>query len=255
MSSWLERSGFALGRALRSFRSGSSTSISTPAVSASTPRVSAEWDPTRASSNLDVFDLSDAELAERQITVTPMGNLELPTGEIIACDPLVTGTDRPALSRKIKPGHYPVSLLETQGRVAAAVLRFRAGTPVRWELATLPDQDTSTLKNDEAFGYPVDTGLGSFMDKTAMVLMSQQQDKLEAKQNYYDDVLAVEFESNQDRLMHHPVAGNPLNIAMFSSGWGDGIYSSFWGLDAAGTPLLLMTDFDVLENADGRESD
>jgi hypothetical protein len=216
--------------------------------------VSAEWDPAQASSNLGIFDLSEAHMTERKIAVTPIGELDLPTGEIIACDPLTTGTDWPTLSRKVKPGRYPVSLLEAQGRVAAAILRFRSGTPVRWELATLPGQDTSTLEGDQVFGYPVDTGLGSFMDKKAMVLMSEQQDKLETEQNYYDDVLAVEFESNQDRLMHHPVAGNPLNIAMFSSGWGDGIYPSFWGLNAAGEPLLLMTDFEVLENADGRES-
>lgn len=214
----------------------------------------AQWDPSQASSNLGVFALSDAELAERQITVTPIGDLELPTGEIIVCDPLITGTEMPALSRKVKAGRYPVSLLEAQGRVAVAVLRFRPGTPVRWELATLPGQDVATLKGDEIFGYPVDAGLGSFMDKTAMVLMSEQQSKLQADQNYYDDVLAAEFAPNQDRfVMHRPVAGNPLNIAMFWSGWGDGFYPSFWGLDAAGEPLLLTTDFGVLEDADGRE--
>ncbi|UVK47844.1 DUF4241 domain-containing protein [Mesorhizobium sp. AR07] len=217
--------------------------------------LAADWDANKVSSNLGVFALSDAELAERKITVTPIGELELPTGQIIACDPLTTGTDWPALSRTIKPGHYPVSLLEAQGRVAAAILRFRPGKPVRWELATVPGQDVSTLKDDEMFGYPVDAGLGSFMDKTAMALMSEQQDKLKAEQNYYDDVLAAEFAPNQDRfVLHHPVAGNPLNIAMFWSGWGDGFYPSFWGLDAAGEPLLLMTDFGVLENADGRES-
>jgi len=253
MSGWVEQLGFTLGRALRMLRREPWTSMST---STSTPKVamSTEWNPAQASSNLDVFDLSEAQMAEREITVTVIGELDLPTGEIIACDPLTTGSDWPALSRKVEPGHYPVSLLEAQGRVAAAILRFRSGTPVRWELAILPGQDTSTLEGDKVFGYPVDTGLGSFMDKTAMVLMTEQQDKLEAGQNYYDDVLAVEFEANQDRLMHHPVAGNPLNIAMFSSGWGDGIYPSFWGLDSAGEPLLLMTDFEVLENADGRES-
>ncbi|MGX7875764.1 DUF4241 domain-containing protein [Mesorhizobium sp. ORM6] len=248
MSGWVEQLGFRLGRALRMLRREPWTSMSTLAVSA-------EWDPAQASSNLGVFDLSEAQMTEREITVTVIGELDLPTGEIIACDPLTTGADWPTLSRKVKPGRYPVSLLEAQGRVAAAILRFRSGKPVRWELATLPDQDTSNLKDDEIFGYPVDTGLGSFMDKTAIMLMSERQDKLEAKQNYYDDVLAMEFESSQDKLMHHPVAGNPLNIAMFSSGWGDGVYPSFWGLDATGAPLLLMTDFDVLENADGRESE
>lgn len=251
MGGWVEQLGFRLGRALRMLRREPWTSMST-----STLAVSAEWDPAEASSNLGVFDLSEAQLAEREITVTPIGELELPTGEIIACDPLTSDVETPALSRRVKPGRYPVSLLEAQGRVSLAVLRFGPGKPARWELATIAGEDVAALEGDEVYGYSVDAGLGSFMDKTAMVLMSEQQDKLDANQNYYDDVVAAEFAPNQDRfVMHRPVAGNPLNIAMFSSGWGDGSYPSFWGLDAAGEPVLLMTDFDVLENADGRESE
>jgi hypothetical protein len=213
--------------------------------------LAADWDVSQVSSNLGVFVLSDAEMAERQITVTPIGDLDLPTGAIIACDPLVSD---PTLSRKVEPGRYPVSLLEAPGRVATAVLRFSPGAPVRWELATVPGEDVAALKGDEVYGYPVDAGLASFMDKTAIVLMSDEQDKLNYG-DYYGEVLAAEFAPNQDRfVLHHTVAGNPLNIAMFGSGWGDGSYSSFWGLDAAGEPPLLRTDFGVLENADGRET-
>jgi hypothetical protein len=35
-------------------------------------------------------------------------------------------------------------------------------------------------------------------------------------------------------------------IAMFQSGWGDGFYASYWGLDARGEPVCLVTDFSVL---------
>lgn len=249
-----ERLGAILRRTTRGLRRGIllfGFSTAVPSLA-----LAADWDPATASSNFGVFALSDTQLAERKITVTPIGELELPTGEIIACDPLITNEDWPALERKVKPGRYPVTLFEAQGRVAAAFLRFRPGVPVRWELAILPGQDVSTLNGDEIFGYPVDAGLGSFMDKAAMGLMTAAQNKLKPDQNYYDDVLAAEFAPNQDRfVMHHPVASNPVNIAMFWSGWGDGFYPSFWGLDAAGEPVVLMTDFGVLENADGREGD
>ncbi|TIW35004.1 MAG: DUF4241 domain-containing protein [Mesorhizobium sp.] len=254
MSGWLEHLGFGLGRAARGLQRVFRRGLVGLGLSTAIPSlaIAAQWDPAKASSNLGIFALSETQLAERKIAITPIGDLELPTGEIIACDPLVTSDDWPALSRKVKPGHYPVSLFEAQGRVAAAFLRFHPGTPVRWELATMPGQDIATLKADEIFGYPVDAGLGSFM---AMALMSAAQDRLKPDQNYYDDVLAAEFAPNQDRfVMHHPVAGKATNIAMFWSGWGDGFYPSFWGLDAAGEPLVLMTDFGVLENADGRES-
>lgn len=259
MSGWLEKFSFGLGRAARGLRRRIfRQSIVVLGLSAAAPSLAmaADWDPATASSNFDIFALGDAQLAERKITVTPIGELELPTGEIIACDPLITTDDWPALARKVKPGRYPVTLFEAQGRVAAAFLRFRSGVPVRWELAVLPGQDVSTLNGEQIFGYPVDAGLGSFMDKAAMALMTAAQDKLKPDQNYYDDVLAAEFAPNQDRfVMHHPDAANPVNIAMFWSGWGDGFYPSFWGLDATGEPVVLMTDFGVLENADGREGD
>ncbi len=207
-----------------------------------------------ATTNTDTIALEPAELAARQIKLTQIGQLYLPTGAIVACDPLISTSDWPALRRKVEPGSYPVSLYEAQGRVALAVLRFAPGKPVRWEAATVSREDASMP--GEIVGYPVDAGLGSFMDKSAMPLMSAERDRLGEDKNYYDDVLAAEFTPNGDRFaMHKPLAGNPVNIAMFWSGWGDGFYSSFWGLDEAGEPLVLMTDFDVIKNADGRETD
>ncbi|MER8645864.1 DUF4241 domain-containing protein [Mesorhizobium sp. C277A] len=240
MSGWLARFGFKLGRV-----AGSVLRRSRPAASAaiSPPATSTEWDSAPASSNLGVFALSEAEMAERKIIVTAIGELELPTGEIIACDPLITGLERPVFSRKVRPGCYPVTLLEAQGRVAAAVLRFGTGLPVRWELAAfVRDVGTSSWKS----GFIVDDNVASFMDKSVLTLMSEQ----EELDSYLADV-ACSFDKFR---MDNPVDGNPLNIAMFDTGFGDGNYYSFWGLDAAGEPLVLMTDFEVLENADGRES-
>jgi len=213
-------------------------------------------DPSAAlrTTNTDTVSLTPAELAERQIKLTEIGQLYLPTGEIVACDPLISTPDWPALMRKVKPGSYPVSLYEAQGRVALAVLRFAPGKPVRWEVAAVSGEDASMP--GEIVGYPVDAGLGSFMDKTAMTLMSAERDRLGDDENYYDAALAAEFAPNGDRFaMHKPVADNPLNIAMFWSGWGDGFYPSFWGLDEVGEPLALMTDFGVIKNSDGREID
>jgi hypothetical protein len=236
MSGWLERFGFALGRALRMSRP------TAPVVAPSSEK-SIEWGPPSESSNLGVFALSEAEMAERKIAVTAIGELELPTGEIIACDPLITGLERPVFSRKVKPGRYPVMLLEAQRSIAAAILRFGPGLPVRWELAAFTrDEGTSSWKS----GFIVDDAVAAFMDKSIQTLMSDQ----EELDGYLADV-ACSFDGFH---MDNPVDGNPLNIALFNTGFGDGTYYSFWGLDAVGEPLLLMTDFEVLENADGRGS-
>lgn len=202
----------------------------------------ADWDASEVNSNLGVFALSEDEMAERKITITTVGQLELPTGEIIACDPLITGLERPAFGRKVRPGRYQVTLLEAQGRVAAAVLRFGAGLPARWELATFARDRPSAYE----FEFIVDDAVASFMDKSVLTVMTDPEE--------LDDYLA-DVACSLDRFgMDYPIDGSPLNVAMFDTGFGDGAYRSFWGLDAAGEPLLLMTDFEVLENADGRES-
>ncbi|TIX92669.1 DUF4241 domain-containing protein [Rhizobium sp. P44RR-XXIV] len=216
-----------------------------------------DLDISKLSSNLDLASLSDADLAARSITILRIGNVELTSGRIVASDPLV-GPDRPALVRAVTPGEYPVTLYEAFGRVAAASMRFAEGRPVRWELAVIPGQDINSLKGDEFFGYPVDAGLGCYMDADTYALIQEREKQVQAEKstsdiNYYDDVLAPELEANKDDYaMHRPISGKRGNVAIFSSGWGDGFYPVFWGLDAGGRPLVLFTDFGVTENADGR---
>ena len=46
------------------------------------------------------------------------------------------------------------------------------------------------------------------------------------------------------------VSTSKANCVAFMSGYGDGIYSSYWGLDANGAPLCLTTDFEVFTDED-----
>lgn len=39
----------------------------------------------------------------------------------------------------------------------------------------------------------------------------------------------------------------PGNIIMFTSGWGDGFYASWFGYDAQGHVAALVTDFTVVD--------
>ena len=216
-----------------------------------------ELDVSKLSSNLDLASLGDADLVVRSITALRLGNVELTSGRIVASDPLV-GPDRPAFVKAVPSGDYPVTLYEAFGRIAAASMRFAEGKPVRWELALIPGQDINSLKGDEFFGYPVDAGLGCYMDADTYALIQEREKRVQAEKsstdiNYYDDVLAPELEANKDRyVMHRPISGKRGNVAIFWSGWGDGFYPVFWGLDAGGRPLVLFTDFGVTENADGR---
>lgn len=215
-------------------------------------------DLSKASSNFELVVLSDAELSSRSINAIHMGNVELTSGRIVAADPLAQ-PDRPALARTVAPGEYPVTLYQAFGRIAAASMRFAEGKPDHWELAVLPGQDVATLKDGEIFGYPVDAGLGCYMDADTLELIGEREAQAQAQKpdadiNYYDDVLATDLDANNGRYaLHRPVAGKNGNVAVFWSGWGDGFYPVFWGLDRDGRALVLLTDFSVVENADGRK--
>lgn len=50
-----------------------------------------------------------------------------------------------------------------------------------------------------------------------------------------------------DMLLHGPVAGE-TDVAIFASGSGDGVYPPIRGLAESGTPVLLVTDFLVLDD-------
>lgn len=213
-------------------------------------------DPARISTNLAVPLLSRDVLAERDIETMSLGDLSFPTGCIVAADPLVQ-PERPAFGRVVPPGAYPLTLYRARGRNALAELRFKSGAVERWELALVPGEDGSLLKDDEFFGYGVDAGIGSFMDIAARAAMLAREDREKGKRgysNYYDDVIHAEMQATGgEHLMHKPRPDDPAIVAMFRSGWGDGMYPSFWGLDAEGRPVLLVTDFQVLENGDGRD--
>ena len=220
------------------------------------PVADTPYDARENDANLSVTGLAEDELGERGITRMTLGLLPLPGGAVIAADPLVQ-PDREPFTRKVSPGEYPVTLYRAQDRVALAELRFGEGRPDRWELALVPGQDIAALKAGEIFGYPVDAGLGCFMDPVARDAM-QRRDAQEQKRsgygNYYDDVLAGELkDSDLNWVMHRPLPDDPARIAVFASGWGDGVYASYWGLDAGGRMLRLVTDFGVIENGDGRD--
>lgn len=198
-----------------------------------------------------LVSMSDAELDANRIRRIPLGEVVLTSGHIVATDPLVQ-PERPAFLVTVPPGRYPVTLFEAEGRIAAAGMRFSDGDPVRWQLALVEGQDIGTLKPDQYFGYGVDTGLGCYMDRDTVALIAERDAKVQAEKggeyiSYYDDVLDDELAiHNGDYVLHQPIADKPGNVAIFSTGWGDGFYPVYWGLNGEGVPVVMLTDFQVI---------
>lgn len=182
-----------------------------------------------------------------------LSELNIITGRIVACDPLVS--HRTPFERNVPPGKYPLFAWwhTEEERIAAAELRFAEEKAVRWEMATKPGQHISELKEGYTYGYPVDTGLGCFGDEAAIQAMKEMESKLAEELgddfiSFYDDAVAdVLAEHNDDwgDLLVDQASG--LNVIMFSTGYGDGYYTSYWGFDKEDKLVSLVTDFQILE--------
>jgi hypothetical protein len=198
------------------------------------------------------------------LEVLELGYLNLPTGRIVACDPLAYLHDADPLTKIVSPGKYPVRVYiaktENSGdRYALVKLEFSNEKAMAWEMALEEGQDIKELKTDEYFGFPVDAGLGCFCDIEMQKTFNEWLDgfmNANPEGNIYDDFFAAEFKKNafdqndpsdigdwlNFSFNNHP----DLNVIMFHSGYGDGMYPCYWGISAEGNACSLIVDFQVI---------
>lgn len=196
-------------------------------------------------SNLPAVDMSQEDLVANHLTAINIGDVDLPSGYIVATDP-ISQPDMAAFSVAVTPGHYPVTLYKTPHHISVAAIRLASGHVTHWKVATVPAQDAIALASDDASYYEVNAGLGCFMDKTAVTFLKQRQKHEQATNKHYEDdyfgnVLLPELEHHGDLYaIHHPLPQSP-SIAVFQVL--DGGYISYWGLDNQGRAVVLATDF------------
>jgi hypothetical protein len=174
-----------------------------------------------------------------EVATKIIGELKLPTGRIVACDPFTTdfASANEPLAGAAPTGVFPVEVaLATYGngdtRVACVRVRFADEPAVRWQDPGQPDQlDTA---QGPTSGYGVDTGTGCFFDAAAVGAVDS------------DAWLAAMEATQVPTWGWHVDELATANVVMFSTGFGDGIYASYWGFDAAGRVVELVTDFRVL---------
>ncbi|BAY11280.1 DUF4241 domain-containing protein [Calothrix sp. NIES-2098] len=197
-------------------------------------------------------NLSNEKLSDIIFTPYKVGELVLTSGKLVACDPLTLADSEP-FTANFAPGRYPVILSiahiqkNNSRRVAYAMLCLSEQTPVAWEMATHPTEDLSSLQEDEFFGYGVDSGTGCFMDADTAQIMD---DSIYSKNTYQESLfykLNCELEKNYsptwdwaDMCVDN---SNQANVIAFSSGWGDGIYPTYFGFNIENKIVKVITDF------------
>ena len=190
------------------------------------------------------------KIGEMAVDILDIGEVNLPTGEILACDPLVELEEAKAYIQKTPVGKYPVRIAvvpsEDYGdRYACVKVEFSKNTPVVYELAVTGEEEKmEEAAEDEYYGFGVDAGMGCVADKKSQDKYIKYWNKLEEDgeaDNPYDDIFeellaesAQQFPKYQRTggdWANWTIPGTELNIPIFASGWGDGYYPCYFGYD------------------------
>lgn len=177
-----------------------------------------------------------------------LGTLAFPGGELVAADPYVMDDEPPPFTQRMSAEAAEVvavraTIGENHDRVAALVLRLGPSAVVEWVMATLPGQDVDSLDAERFFGYGVDAGTGAFGSPEAMAVAARV---LSADAGMLEDpvssALFADGVGSRNGVVVAPEEG-ATPIAVCSSGWGDGSYPTWLGVDAAGNVMLAVADF------------
>ena len=199
-----------------------------------------------------------------------IGKVSLPTGRIRLGDPfsyMCSGEYSPELARTVKPGEYPVEIALSKTfaaglRIAAVRVVISEKSAVRYELAESTHETAVFHCSDgDLSGFPVDAGMMAIMDSAAMeeyVKFCEDRNK-----NIYSDYFESLFAQSYEKLPEYQRKGGDfiewtvpdteLSTVMMASGFGDGIYQSFWGIDEEGgicSLFVALIDCDMAEEMD-----
>lgn len=172
--------------------------------------------------------------------------LLLPTGRVVATDPLGGRYDDPLAPfvQVVPAGRYRVDLLVRGGLIAAARLCVRDALAVSWEEA-LPGslRDGSEA---EVAGYDVNAGAGCFADERTFRQLSEESDSgwqltLLEDLAWMRDGPSVIPRSEVDGCSGDE--GDENVLVAFPSGEGDGTYRTWVGRTRHGEITCFVTDF------------
>ncbi|MFT3875834.1 MAG: DUF4241 domain-containing protein [Propioniciclava sp.] len=171
----------------------------------------------------------DGEIAQTEIS--QIGTLVTSTGALSVLDFGYDNDDARPLARTVAPGSYPVDRVTGFERNAAIRVRFSDEVPVSWHAA-------SRTGGGHVFG--VDAGCACVVDYVAYSEMTPR-----AKAAVFDQLTAAPLPA----VFEFPLGNQNVGVA-FDSGYGDGGYPAYWGLDAQSRVAQLVIDFLVLATQD-----
>lgn len=181
------------------------------------------------------------------------GKINLPTGRLVACDPLITN-DMKDFKVRFPQGEFPALVHKERESNCVAYIEIVFGDAAisEWKMATTEGQNIEELKGEEIFGYPVESGMGCFMDMETQTALNLLENKLFERKG--DDFMGIYEEFFHEHFFDEngaidqfsflkPNTDEPGNIFAFETGYGEGFYASYIGFGAEGQPLKIVTEF------------
>lgn len=187
---------------------------------------------------------------ERKTTLTfcgiSIGKIKIPSGKIIACDPMNIDEYGIAFTQSFPTGEFPVevaiaTMIDAE-EIAFARIKFSDAPVERWEFALKPGEEPLPVWGKKMRGYSTDSGTGVYLDETANKPL-ERDEVTEMDRGIYT---AMDKNGRNGWRFATYNYGNH-NLASYSSGFGDGFYGTYIGFDAQGKPCRLLTDFGLVD--------
>ncbi len=181
------------------------------------------------------------------------GNIFLPTGSIVACDPLITN-DMPAFATVFPAGSFPVLVHKERESncIAYTEIVFGNDDISEWKMATLEGQNIADLTEGEVFGFPVESGMGCYMDVQAQESLNHLEQRLYHRKGVdfmgiYEEFFHDHFFDDNGAIDQFaflkPNDDDPGTIFAFETGYGEGFYASYIGFNKENVPQKIVTEF------------
>lgn len=181
------------------------------------------------------------------------GKIYLSSGKLVACDPLITNDMKP-FSTDFPKGDFSVLVHKERESncVAYVEIVFTDAEITDWKLATTEGQEVKELADGEVFGYPVESGMGCFMDVDTQNSLNQLEQKLYHRKGVdfmgiYEEFFHEHFFDENGAIDQYaflkPSENHPGTIFAFETGYGEGFYASYIAYDKNHSPVKIITEF------------
>ena len=181
------------------------------------------------------------------------GDLILTSGKLVASDALIT-SEMPAFTIEFPIGEFPVLVHKEieSNCIAYAEVVFSNAAIVNWQLATSEGQNLTDLEEGEIYGFPVESGMGCLMDfetQNNLILLEQHLFKRKGDDftGIYEEFFHEHFFQEEGAVNQYaflkPNEEKPGNLFAFETGYGEGFYASYIGLDQDNVPVKLVSEF------------